>query len=54
MHKLRRTVLFVSVMAALRGEVLTVTHLARAIRSDAKEKHCIKRADRERDSRPWL
>ena len=46
MHKLRRTALFVNVMAALHGAVLTVTHLGRAISSDAKEKHCIKRADR--------
>ncbi len=29
MHKKRRTALFVNVMAALHGEVLTVTHLAR-------------------------
>ncbi len=41
-----RTALFVKVMAALHGEVLTVTHLGRSIRSDAKDKHCIKRADR--------
>ena len=46
MHKARRTALFVNVMAALRGEVLTVTHLGRSITSEAKEKHCIKRADR--------
>jgi hypothetical protein len=46
MHKMRRTALFVNVMAALRGEVLTVTHLGRSIKSEAKEKHCIKRADR--------
>ncbi len=46
MHKMRRTALLVNVMAALHGEVLTVTHLGRSIRSDAKEKHCIKRADR--------
>lgn len=46
MHKLRRTALFVNVMAALHGAVLTVTHLGRAISSGAKEKHCIKRADR--------
>ena len=46
MHKLRRTALFVNVMAGLHGAVLTVTHLGRAISSDAKEKHCIKRADR--------
>ncbi len=43
---MRRTALFVNVRAALHGEVLTVTHLGRSIRSDAKEKHCIKRADR--------
>ena len=46
MHKLRRTALFVNVMAALQGEVLTVTDLGRSIASEAKEKHCIKRADR--------
>ncbi len=46
MHKMRRTALFVNVMATLHGEVLTVTHLGRAIRIEAKEKHCIKRADR--------
>jgi hypothetical protein len=46
MHKLRRTALEVTVMAALHGEVLTVTHLGRSIISDAKEKHGIKRADR--------
>jgi hypothetical protein len=46
MHKLRRTALFVNVMAALHGEVLTVTRLGRSITSGAKEKHCIKRADR--------
>jgi hypothetical protein len=46
MHKMRRLALAVNVMAALHGEVLTVTHLGRSIRSDAKEKHGIKRADR--------
>lgn len=46
MHKMRRTALFVNVMAALHGEVLTVRHLGRSIASEAKEKHCIKRADR--------
>jgi hypothetical protein len=46
MHKMRRTALFVNGMAALHGEVLTVTHLGRSIKSEAKEKHCIKRADR--------
>jgi len=44
-HKLRRTALFVNVMAALHGEVLTVTHLGCAIPSEAKEKHCIKRRE---------
>ncbi len=43
---MRRTALFVNVTAALHGEVLTVTHLGRSITSEAKEKHCIKRADR--------
>ncbi len=46
MHKMRRTALAVNVMAALHGEVLTVTQLGRSITSRAKEKHCIKRADR--------
>jgi hypothetical protein len=46
MHKMRRTALAVNVMAALHGGVLTVTHLGRFITSRAKEKHCIKRADR--------
>ena len=41
MYKMRRTALFVNVMAALRGEVLTVTHLGRSIASEVKEKHCI-------------
>jgi hypothetical protein len=46
MHKARRNALSATVMAALEGQSLTVTHLGRAIRSDANEKHCIKRADR--------
>lgn len=46
MHKARRDTLAAVVMAALEGQRLTVTHLGRAIQSDAKEKHCIKRADR--------
>lgn len=46
MHKTRRKALAVNVMAALHGQSLTVTHLGRAITSGAKEKHCIKRADR--------
>ena len=37
MHKKRRTALAaVNVMAALHGEVLTVTHLGRSITSEAK------------------
>jgi hypothetical protein len=46
MHKKRREALSVNVKAALDGQSLTVTHLGRAISSKAKEKHCIKRADR--------
>jgi hypothetical protein len=46
MHKVRRNALAATVMAALEGQSLTVTHLGRAIRSDAQERHCIKRADR--------
>ncbi len=46
MHRTRRESLSVNVMAALTGQCLTVTSVGRSIRSDAKEKHCIKRADR--------
>jgi len=46
MHKKRREALRVNLKAALDGQSLTVTHLGRAISSPAKEKHCIKRADR--------
>ncbi len=46
MHTRRRTAVAVNVMAALRGEVLTVTQLGRSMVSEAKEKHGIKRADR--------
>lgn len=46
MHRTRRQALAATVMAALHGQCLTVTSVGRAIRSDAKEKHCIKRADR--------
>ncbi|MGH8627879.1 MAG: hypothetical protein ACREYC_22290 [Gammaproteobacteria bacterium] len=53
MHKLRRTALFVNVMAALHGEVLTVTHLGWSITSEAKEKHFIKRADRLLSNYRW-
>jgi hypothetical protein len=46
MHRTRRESLEANVMAALTGQSLTVTHLGRSMRSAAKEKHCIKRADR--------
>lgn len=46
MHKKRRESLQANVMAALTGRSLTVTNLGRGIDSEAKEKHCIKRADR--------
>ncbi len=52
MHQKRREALAVNVRAAWRGEVLTVTHLGRAITSAAKEKHGIKRADRLLSNRP--
>lgn len=46
MHHTRRESLSANVMAALTGQCLTVTKVGRSIRSDAKERHCIKRADR--------
>jgi len=46
MHAMRREALKVVVVAAMRGTQLTVTGLGRSIRSRAREKHCIKRADR--------
>lgn len=46
MHGSRRSSLNASILAAIRGQRLTVTGLGRAMRSEAKEKHCIKRADR--------
>lgn len=46
MHKKRRESLQANVMSALTGRHLSVTQLGRGIDSDAKEKHCIKRADR--------
>ena len=42
----RRQAIAVGVVTALRGTCLTVTVLGRSIESTAKEKHCIKRADR--------
>lgn len=46
MHATRREILKTVVVAAIRGTRLTVTGLGRSMRSEAKEKHCIKRADR--------
>ena len=46
MHKVRRDALAANVLAALTGTRLTVTDLGRSIDSLAKQKHCIKRADR--------
>ncbi len=46
MHRTRRGSLSKNVLAALSHQCLTMTNIGRAIRSDAKEKHCIKRADR--------
>jgi hypothetical protein len=46
MHAARRNVLSVAVLATIESRRLSVTGLGRAIDSDAKEKHCIKRADR--------
>ncbi len=46
MHAARRQAIAVGVVTALRGTCLTVTALGRSIESTAKEKHCIKRADR--------
>ena len=46
MHAMRRESLAVVVLAAVVGSRLTVTALGRAMLSQAKEKHCIKRADR--------
>ena len=46
MHRARRDALSAVVLAGVSGRRLTVTDLGRSIESDAKEKHCIKRADR--------
>jgi len=46
MHDLRREALNACILSAIEGQCLTVTGLGRAIDSHAKEKHCIKRADR--------
>ena len=45
-HSKRREALSAVVSAAIDGGRLTVTGLGRSIRSEAKEKHNIKRADR--------
>ena len=46
MHAVRREALAAVVLAAMVGTRLTVTTLGRSMLSQAKEKHCIKRADR--------
>lgn len=46
MHSTRRDALTAVVLAAIEERRLSVTGLGRAIDSDAKEKHCIKRSDR--------
>jgi hypothetical protein len=46
MHTKRRESLEANVLSALTSQRLTVTGLGRGIDSNAKEKHCIKRADR--------
>jgi len=46
MHAARRKALTVNVLAAIKERRVSVTGLGRAISSEAKEKHCIKRADR--------
>jgi hypothetical protein len=46
MHAKRRDALAAAVVAAVRGARLTVTALGRSMRGPAREKHCIKRADR--------
>lgn len=46
MHARRRTALEALVWSAMRGQALTVTDLGRGLEGDAREKHCIKRADR--------
>ena len=51
MHAVRRTALEVVVTSAVRCQRLTVTALGRGIESLAREKHCIKRADRMMSNR---
>lgn len=46
MHSTRRQALQACVASLLQGNVATVTGIGRGINSNAKEKHCIKRADR--------
>jgi len=46
MHATRRNALVEVVLAAVKERRLTVTGLGRALDSNAKEKHCIKRIDR--------
>ena len=46
MHAARRNSLLVNVLAAIEERRLSLTGLGRAIDSNAREKHCIKRAER--------
>ena len=46
MHKTRRSALIACVQSLPQGSAATVTSIGRGIRSNAFEKHCIKRADR--------
>lgn len=46
MHSSRREAVNACVLGAINGRHLSVTGMGRAINSPAKEKHCIKRADR--------
>jgi hypothetical protein len=46
MHATRRAALEALVWAAVQSQALTVTGLGRALPGSAREKHCIKRADR--------
>lgn len=45
-HKARLTALEECLLAAIESRRLSVTGIGRTIHSTAKEKHCIKRADR--------
>ncbi len=46
MHEKRREALHANVLGVITGQQLTVTQTGRSLESPAREKHCIKRADR--------